>query len=108
MIIVNTLIAGCVLSAAISAAVSLFVSVYVWVSATRKREAYQREIARASEQAASEWDVHRWRESDDMIKRAIEESIAKMSPEQLRDLVEKLAIIYAEQSPAEPEAISEH
>ena len=104
----NTLIAGCVLSAAISAAVSLFVSVYVWVSATRKREAYQREIARASEQAASEWDVHRWRESDDMIKRVIEESIAKMSPEQLRDLVEKLAIIYAEQSPAEPEAISEH
>lgn len=103
----NTLIAGCVLSAAISAAVSLFVSVYVWVSATRKREAYQREIARASEQAASKWDVYPWGESDDMIKRVIEKSLATMSPEQLRAVVEMLAI-YAEQSPAEPEAISEH
>lgn len=105
MIIVNTLIAGCILSAVISTVVSSFVSAYVWISATRERKAYQREIARASRPHPNE--VYPWRESDDLIKRVIEESLATMSPEQLRDAVETL-VAHAEQPPAEPEAISEH
>lgn len=105
MIIVNTLIAGYILSAVISAVVSSFVSAYVWISATRKRKAYQREIARASRSHLNV--MYPWGESDDKLKQAIVEAFATMSPEQLRDVVEMLAT-YAEQSPAARKPFSEH
>lgn len=87
MIIVNTLIASCILSAVVAVAIS---TVTLCARVLVMRKAHQREIARASEQAASEWDVYPWRESDDELKQATVEALAAMSPEQINDAVKTL------------------